>query len=173
MGKTWSFPGPSQYPVRDSNPPHRIKVGDIVCPPRQLRTDAGRGRLTRRHGHLKRPARTRGLSHSRQIEYQQQGILHGTQLVMRQVSSSLAQRTCVHGGNHLAKDLRRLVLDRDLWVKAGSEHRARRWADDDCGEGEQIVGLDDHRVTAALLNVTAFAWEPDLMDITADHAASP
>jgi hypothetical protein len=37
-----------------------------------------------------------------QIEYQQQGILHRTQLVMRQVSGSLAERTCVDGANHHA-----------------------------------------------------------------------
>ena len=92
---------------------------------------------------------------------------------MRQVSGSLTQRTCVDGANHLAKDLRRLVVDLDLWVKAGRERRARCWADDDRGEGKQIVSLDDHRITVALLNVTAPAWELDLVDITADHAASP
>jgi hypothetical protein len=58
-------------------------------------------------------------------------------------------------------------------MEAGCERRARRGADDDRGEGEQIVGLDDHSEASALLDVTALAWELDSVDITTDHVASP
>jgi len=59
----------------------------------------------RKQSHLRR---------SRQIEYQQQSVLHRAQLVMRQVSGSLTERARIDGANQLAKDQRRFLVNRDL-----------------------------------------------------------
>jgi len=164
---------------RDSNP-----RADRICRPlaglppdrlhEKLKQPVQVGNGVRRLSRSSRPPWcARRLRGSWQIEYQQQGVLDGAQLVVRQVCGSVAERASVDGADHLAEDLRRLVVDRDLGMEAGRERRARGRADDDRGEGEQIVGLDDHRVAAALLGVLALAWELDAMDITADHAWSP
>ncbi len=107
------------------------------------------------------------------VEHQLQGVLDSAQLVVREVSDSPTERSGVDDADHLAEDLRRLAADHDLRMKAGSECRAGSRAENDRGEGEQIVGLDDYRITSACLNVTALSWGLDAVDITADHAASP
>lgn len=113
------------------------------------------------------------LARLRQLEHQQQSVLHGAQFLACQASGQLTECACVDGSDHLTEDLCWLVVDRDFWVEAGCEGGARRRADDHGGEGEQIVGLDDHRVASALLNVAALAGKLDSVDITTDHVASP
>jgi hypothetical protein len=102
-----------------------------------------------------------------------ESVLHGAQLVVWQMADSFSENTRIDGSDHLAKDLRRLVWECHLWMKAGGKGRARRRADDDGREREEIVGLHDHRIAASLLYVTGLARKPDLMDVTTDHAASP
>ncbi len=59
------------------------------------------------------------LKASGQLKDQQERVLDSAQLVMRQMSGSLTERAGVDSANHLAEDLRWLVLDRDIWMKAG------------------------------------------------------
>jgi hypothetical protein len=56
--------------------------------------------------------------------------------------------------------------------KLAAKRRVRGQADGDRGECEQVVGLDDCRVTVAHLNAPALAWELAAMGITKYHAAS-
>lgn len=46
-------------------------------------------------------------------------------------------------------------------MEAHGGRRARRRADDDGGEGEQVVGLNDHREAATVLSVLASARKDD------------
>jgi len=108
-----------------------------------------------------------------EVEHQQQSVLDCPQLVPGEVSNAPAERPGVNCADHLAENLRWLSGDRDLRVKARWKRRARCRAHDDGRKSEQIVGLDDHRVAAPLLNVAALAGQLDRVDITTDHAVAP
>lgn len=88
---------------------------------------------------------------SSQLEHQLERVVYGAQLVVCQMADSFSQSTRIDGSNHLAKDLRRLVWERHLRMKTGGKRRTRCWADDYCGEGQEIVSLHDHRIAASLL----------------------
>jgi hypothetical protein len=110
---------------------------------------------------------------SGQIEHEQESVVDGTQLVVGEVVDPLAQCASVDCSDHLAEHLGRLLEQCDLGVEARWKRRARGRADDNCREGQEIVGLQDHRVATALLSMTASAGQRDLVDITTDHAAPP
>ncbi len=73
----------------------------------------------------------------------------------------LAQAAGVDSADHLAENLGRLIAQRYLRVEAGWERRPGGRANDDGGQGEKVVGLDDHRITATVLHMTALAWHRD------------
>jgi hypothetical protein len=110
---------------------------------------------------------------SRQLEHQLESVVHGAQLVVCQMADSLSESTRIDGPYHLAKHLRWLVENGDLWVEAGLEGGARRGAYDYGRERQEVVRLDDHRVTPAMLEMPAPSGELDLVDVTTDHAGSP
>jgi hypothetical protein len=58
-------------------------------------------------------------------------------------------------------------------MEACREGRQRGGADDDGRQGQESVGLDDHRVAAASLYVTTLPRQRDRVDVTTDHAAPP
>jgi hypothetical protein len=89
------------------------------------------------------------------------------------MADSFSESTRIDGPNHLAKHLRWLVENGDLWVEAGLESGARRRAYDYGRERQEVVRLDDHRVTPTMLDMPAPSGELDLVDVTMDHAGSP
>lgn len=110
---------------------------------------------------------------SRQLEHKLESVVDGAQLVVCQVADSFSQGTCIDGSNHLAKYLCWLVENGDLWVEAGLESGARRWAYDYGRERQEVVRLDDYRVAPTMLYMSALTGELDLVDVTTDHAGSP
>lgn len=110
---------------------------------------------------------------SRQLEHQLEGVVHGAQLVVCQMADPFSESTRVDRPNHLAKHLRWLVENVDLWVEACLESGARRRADDYGRERQEVVRLDDHRVAPTMLDMPALSGELDLVDVTTDHAGSP
>jgi hypothetical protein len=59
-----------------------------------------------------------------EVEDQQESVLYGTHFIVREVRYAPAERTGVDCADHLTKNLRWLVSDRNLWVKARCERRA-------------------------------------------------
>ena len=110
---------------------------------------------------------------SGQVKNQQEGVFDGLQIFVREMTDALSQRTRVDGSDHLAENLGRLIENGDLRVEACGESGARSRADNDGRERKEIVRLDDHRVATAVLNMAASCWKVDLVQITANHAASP
>lgn len=85
----------------------------------------------------------------------------------------IAERALVNRTHHLAQHPRRLVTEEDLGMEARWRRGGRGRADDHRGQSEQVVGLNDYGMAAAVLNVAAPAREGDGEDVTADHAAAP
>lgn len=61
----------------------------------------------------------------------------------------------------------------DLAVEACCGPGGRGRADDDGGERQEIIGLDDHGVAAAVLDASAASREGERVDVTANHAGPP
>jgi hypothetical protein len=61
----------------------------------------------------------------------------------------------------------------NLRAKRGGSGAVRRRGNEHYGAGQQLVCLDDHAVSTALLLVTSSAWRPELVNVTPKHACSP
>jgi hypothetical protein len=78
------------------------------------------------HEHQRWPARP-----SSQVENKLEGIFHSLHFVVGEVADVLSEGARIDGSNHLAKNLRRMIENGDLWVEAGWERGARSRAHHD------------------------------------------
>jgi hypothetical protein len=110
---------------------------------------------------------------SDQVEHERESVVYYRDLITRQMRDLIAERARVNRSDHLAQHPRRLVAEEDLGMEARRRRGGRGRADDHRGQGEQVVGLNDYSVAAAMLNAATPAREGDCADVTADHAAAP
>lgn len=89
------------------------------------------------------------------------------------MSDLFAERSRIDSPDHLAHDARELVAHGDLRVEARGRRRRGCGTDDDRGEREEIVRLDDHCEAAPVLSMTAPARKLDRVNITANHEVAP
>ncbi len=108
-----------------------------------------------------------------EVEDELESIVYVSQLVTRQMADPLAEGAGVDGADHLAHHASLPLVDRYLWMEACFQCRRRGGADDNGGQREQIVGLDDDGQAASLLDVAPTSRERDLVNVTADHEAVP
>ncbi len=79
----------------------------------------------------------------------------------------------VDSANLLNEDTCRLAQEVDLRTERGGPRAVRCRCYEHYRAGQQLVRLDDHPVSAALLLVTCPARRPELVNVTPEHACSP
>ena len=89
------------------------------------------------------------------------------------MADTIGQSSRIDRPDHLAHAARGLVADIDLRMEARWRNRGRSWTDDNRRECEQIVGLDDHRITSSVLYAPSALSEHDRVDVTSNHEAPP
>lgn len=108
-----------------------------------------------------------------EAENSQQSLVDAPLLLWTNTADKVAQAAGVDSANLLHEDTGRLAQEVDLRTEGGSPRAVRCGRYEYYRAGQQLVCLDDHPISAALLLVTRSTRGAELVNVTPEHACSP
>src|SRR5680860_175943 len=107
---------------------------------------------------------------SGQIQDELQTLVDRAHVIQTKVRYVLAEVACIHCADHLAEDPCGLV-DVDLRMEARSGRRSRGRTDHDRRQRQEVVRLNHHRVSSAMLHTSTPPRKGYGVDVTTNHAS--
>ena len=108
-----------------------------------------------------------------EAENGQQSLVDAPLLLWSHPAHKVAQAACVDCANLLHEDAGDLAQQVDLRPERRGSCAARCRGYEHYRAGQQLVGLDDYTVSAAMLRTTRSACKAERVNVTAEHACAP